>query len=771
MFSLATVMCCSLLWAAPAAETSRMPKIAFEKYTLPNGLDVILHEDHSAPIVGVNVWYHAGSKNERPGRTGFAHLFEHMMFQGSQHHDTSYFGPLQKAGAKLNGSTASDRTNYWETVPSNYLELALWLESDRMGFLLPAMTQRKLDNQRNVVKNERRQNFENRPYGLVPETILAAMYPPDHPYSWPTIGAMTDLNQASPADIADFFSRYYHPSNASLCIAGDFNPREVKRLVAKYFGTLPGGAKVARLKPRAAVLKAEKRVRMTDRVGLARLYIAWPSVPQYTADDAELDVLGEVLAGDKTSRLYHTLVHQKQIAQGVRAMQDGSEIAGMFTLVITARPGHSLAEVEAAAMEEIRHLQSDRPATAAEVARAVNSFESQFVRALEPISEFGGRADRLNMYNVFTGDPGYLNKDFDRYAKIDAEAVTRVANKYLGPGRVVVEVTPGPEITFAADVLAEAMAARARMAREIHEEPAPESAGGDHGEFVNSSGDFDRNVMPAPGAEPKFELPPIRRGRLSNGMEVLLVEKHELPLVNLHLVFPVGRAQDPAAKPGLCAMMTALWDEGTARRSSEQIADELGGIGASLSLGSDADTTTARLFTLKRQLGKALDIFADVLRNPTFPQAELDRQRAVRLARLSQVRDEPVLLASLAVNELLYGPDHPYGRPQCTNAKALRSLTREDIEQFYRGHIGPEKAGLIAVGDITMEELTAELEKVLGGWESSKDTAAPEAAIPPMPPAGPTALILVDKPGAPQSVISVALPGEQRSRPTTFDCW
>ncbi len=288
MISLTTMMCSSFLLAAvTGAETPRIPRIAFEKYTLPNGLDVILHEDHSTPVVGVNVWYHAGSKNERPGRTGFAHLFEHMMFQGSKHYDKNYFGPLQKAGGTLNGSTAQDRTNYWETVPSNYLELALWMESDRMGFLLPAMTQAKLDNQRDVVKNERRQSYENRPYGLVHETILAAMYPSDHPYSWPTIGAMTDLNQASREDIADFFRRYYHPANASLCIAGDFQPQEAKRLVAKYFGTLAGGPKVQRLKRSVPVLAETKRIRMTDRVGLAREYISWHSVPQYAADDAE----------------------------------------------------------------------------------------------------------------------------------------------------------------------------------------------------------------------------------------------------------------------------------------------------------------------------------------------------------------------------------------------------------------------------------------------------------------------------------------------------
>ena len=311
MLTLAATLCSAALLAAPAKPMPQIPEIKFQKFTLPNGLDVILHEDHSTPIVGVNVWYHVGSKDERPGRTGFAHLFEHMMFQGSKHFDKVYFGPIQSVGGRLNGSTAMDRTNYWETVPSNYLELALWMESDRMGFLLPAMTQAKLDNQRDVVKNERRQSYENRPYGLVHETILAALYPPDHPYSWPTIGSMQDITAASREDIADFFRRYYHPGNASLCIAGDFDPAEAKRLVEKYFGPIPAGPKVVHPKPSTPELTEEKRIHMTDHVGLARVYIVWPTPRHFTPEDAALDILGHVLGGGRTSRMFRSLGPRK----------------------------------------------------------------------------------------------------------------------------------------------------------------------------------------------------------------------------------------------------------------------------------------------------------------------------------------------------------------------------------------------------------------------------------------------------------------------------
>lgn len=757
MLSLAMMMCSVSLLTA-AAEQPRIPDLKFEKYTLANGLDVILLEDHSTPIVGVNLWYHVGSKDERPGRTGFAHLFEHMMFQGSQHYDKAYFGPVQRVGGRLNGSTGMDRTNYWETVPSNYLELALWMESDRMGFLLPAMTQQKLDNQRDVVKNERRQSHENRPYGLVREVMQAAMYPPDHPYSWTTIGSMKDLTKASREDIADFFRRYYHSGNASLCIAGDFSPKAARRLVDRYFGPLPTGPKVERPQASTPTLNEEKRIRMKDRVGLSRIYIAWPTPRQFTREDADLDVLAHVLAGSKVARLYRSLVREKQIAQDVTAYQHGLELTGEFTVVATVRPGHTLSEVEAAMAEEIRRVRCEPP-TAEEVAQAVNSFESHMVRSLESVSEFGGRADRLNMYNTYTGDPGYMNKDFGRHAKVDPAAVMRAAEKYLGAGRVVVEVEPGNEVVILPDPVKQADAAREEMAKRLAARPALAPAA--------AIDDSRRGALPHGAKEPKFQLPPIQRGRLSNGMAILLVEKHDLPLVSLHAVFPSGRSQDPSDKPGLAELTAAVWDEGTQKRSAEGIAAELSGIGASLSVACDWDSFSARLFTLKRHLAQALDIYADVLRNPAFPTPELERQRAMTLGHLTQIRNEPLALGTMAVGQLLYGPDHPYGHPQLGNPRVLQRITPEDLKNFYQASARPEQAGLIAVGDIAMPQLIAELERVLGGWKSTARNAVSEK-FRPVPAARPTSLVLIDKPGAPQSVITTALIGADRKSPDFF---
>ena len=757
MYTLAATLCSLSFLAAPAKPMPQIPVLKFEKFTLPNGLQVILHEDHSTPIVCVNVWYHVGSKDERPGRTGFAHLFEHMMFQGSKHYDKVYFGPIQTVGGQLNGSTAMDRTNYWETVPSNYLELALWMESDRMGFLLPAMTQAKLDNQRDVVKNERRQSYENRPYGLVHETMLAAMYEPEHPYSWPTIGSMKDISEASRDDIADFFRRYYHPANASLCVAGDINPAEAKRLVEKYFGPIPAGPKVTHPQPSTPELKEEKRIKMTDRVGLARVYYAWPTPRHFSADDAALDLLGHVLGGGKTSRLHRALVREKQIAQDVQAYQDAEELTSEFAIVASVRPGHTIAEVEAAIAEEIARIKAEPP-TADELDRAINTYEARTIRSLEPVGGFGGRADQLNLYNTLTGDPGYLVKDFARYAEVDAAAVQQAAKKYLGPGRVVVEVEPGSEVTIHPNPLVAADAARAEMAKKLEPlstfspQVATEGAG--------------RDSLPEGAAEPKFALPSIQRAKLANGMNVLLVEKHELPVVNLHVVFPTGRANDGKETPGLADMTAAMWDEGTPTRTAEEIAAQLGDIGASLGVSADWDSTGLRLFSLKRHLPKALNIMVDVLRHPTFPPQELHRQQIAALGRLAQLRNEPTVLASLAVSQFLYGSDHPYGHPQWGNQAVIKAMKPDDLKRFYESWMRPENATVIAVGDITLAELTASLEPALGDWKStSPAAAAPSFALPERKP---TTLILINKPHAAQSVISVALIGSCRNTPDYF---
>ena len=417
--------------------------IPFVHRTLDNGLDVLVHEDRNCPIVAVNVWYHVGSKNEKPGRTGFAHLFEHLMFEGSQHYDHGYFQPLQQAGASLNGSTNADRTNYWEVVPSNAVDLALWMESDRMGYLLPALTEAKFDNQRDVVLNERRQNYENRPYGLAGMALVSALYPADHPYHWLTIGAAEDLRAAHLDDVRAFFQTYYHPRNASLAIAGDISADAALRLAEDHFADLPGGAAVppvdAPVVPRRTT---ETRLYLEDRIELPRLYMAWHSPTLFGADDAELDLVADVLAGGKTSRLYRALVYEQRIATEVAASQNSRELSGYFQVVATAAPGRTLAELDAAISAEMANLAAAGP-TAAEIERGIAQAEVHFISRLQTVGGFGGKSDQLNAYNVFLGDAGYFDRDLARYRKATADDLTRAAREWLGyDRRVVLSVVP-----------------------------------------------------------------------------------------------------------------------------------------------------------------------------------------------------------------------------------------------------------------------------------------------------------------------------------------
>ncbi len=417
-------------------------QIAFTRQVLDNGLNVIVHEDHRCPIVAVNLWYHVGSKNEVPGRTGFAHLFEHLMFEGSEHHDKGYFQPLQEAGGLLNGSTNADRTNYWEVVPTNAIDIALWMESDRMGYLLPALTQAKFENQRHVVLNERRQNYENRPYGLAPMAILAALYPPDHPYHWLTIGVPDDLHAATLDEVHHFFANYYHPGNASLALVGDIDEAGALALARRYFGDIPAGPEVQPVHPPAARLASEIRLLLEDRVELPRAYITWHTPGLFQRDDAEMDLLADVLTSGKSSRLYRSLVYEQRIATEVAAIQNSREAAGFFQVIATAAPGRNLEDLLAAIDVELATISAEGPTTD-ELDRAKVQFEAQFVFGLQNVGGFGGKSDQLNAYNVFLGDPGWFGHDLARYSEATTEGLRAAAARYMDAAtRVVASVVP-----------------------------------------------------------------------------------------------------------------------------------------------------------------------------------------------------------------------------------------------------------------------------------------------------------------------------------------
>jgi len=689
-----------------------MVSIAFEKYLLPNGLQVILHEDHSLPMVGVNVWYHVGSKNEEPGRTGFAHLFEHVMFEGSKNHNKNFFEPLQKVGAIINGSTTEDRTNYYENLPSSYLELALWLEADRMGFLLDALDQKRFDTQRDIVKNERRQRYENTPYGMAYLLLRPALYPEPHPYNWPVIGSMEDLSAASLDDVKEFFKTYYAPSNASLAIAGDIDREAVKKLVEKHFGDLPPGKAITRVGRMDAPRRGEVRIETSDKVQLPRLYLTYPSLPMFETDEAAMEVLAAVMGDGKSSRMYRTLVYEKQIARDVRVMNWQHEITGEFHIQATAAPGKTLEEVQAVIEDEIEKIKREPP-TEREVQRSRNRILSNHVRALE---HFGSRADQLNHYNIFSGDPNKLNTDLERYKAVTTEEISRAAAKYLGRDRVRLAVLP--------------------------EKP---------GKALESA--LDRSQMPA-GAQPRAFVPPMpRREKLANGLNVLFVERHELPVVAMELILRAGSITDPEDRPGLAHMVAAILPEGTKSRTSQEIADEMEFLGSHLETASGREYASITAETLTEQWERALEIVADVTQNPTFPDNEIERIRKERLTDLRRIMDDPNAISQRASRAIIYGPRSLYGHPLTGTIDSVSVMTKTELVSHFKAHYGPEDSTLIVVGDATRDQIMKAAEKLFGGWKRQSTKTTKEAASAAKPPTRGTTIYLADKPGAAQSII------------------
>jgi zinc protease len=735
--------------AVPAARA--LPPIAYTQFVLPNGLRVVLHEDHSTPIVAVNVWYHVGSKNEVPGRTGFAHLFEHMMFQGSKNYDDDFFRPLQSVGATLNGSTNADRTNYFEILPSNYLERALFLEADRMGGLLDALTEAKLANQRDVVKNEKRQNYDNRPYGLAGARIAELMYPSDHPYHWLTIGALEDLTAASMEDVKGFFRRFYTPNNASLVIAGDFNPAQAKALVTKHFGPIPRGPTVNRVVAQQPVLEREVRATMQDRVTLPRLYMVWHSVPQYSADDAALDVLAAILAQGKTSRLYRALVYEGQIAQDVSASNNSREIAGTLQITATPKRGASLDSIEAVINRELARIAAEPPSRE-EVDKVNNAREAGFIYSLQTV---GGKSDRMNGYTTFRGNPGFFEQDLARYRGVTPAEVQRVARKYLTDKRLVLTVVPGTR---------EAGQRTAGGAPQDETSAPPRTPPAETKRDPAAVARADA-ALPGAGPAPRFALPQIQRRKLTNGLDVLIVEHHELPVLTMNLVVKSGSAADPANRAGLANAVANLLDEGTPTRSALDISEQLSAIGAQLSTSADWDASNVTMTTLTKHADAALDIFGDVLLRPAFADAELARFRATRLTALAQRRDDATAIAGVIYPSILYGTSHPYGRLAQGDEASTRALTDADLRAFYSANYLPNNSSLIVVGDVRPDDIVARLERALGAW---KPGAAPSLQLAAPPPRDKSVIYLVDKPGAAQSVINIGHVGVARSNPDYF---
>lgn len=698
--------------------------IEFEKLTLSNGMDLVLHQDNALPIVSVNVWYHVGSKDEEPGKTGYAHLFEHLMFEGSKNHNKSFFEPLQDIGATLNGSTTPDRTNYWENVPSNYLELALWLESDRMGFLTDALDQNRFDIQRDVVKNERRQSYENRPYGMASIYLQQALYPLPHPYHWPTIGFHEDLNAATLEDAKKFFREFYSPSNASLSIAGDFDVDKTKTQVEKYFGSLKQGPSLNRKSNMESMIQGKTSITLYDKVLLPKLILAWPSTPRFHEDEAALSILASILGAGKVSRLHKTLVYERRIAQSVGVGNGPSEIAGEFYLEATAAPDHSIKEIEDAVLGEIEKIQKEPPSQE-ELQRIKNVMELQRIRQMAQVGGFGGRANRLNSFNVFAGDPGLINTDFERYIAVTPEDISRVAQTYLSARLVSLVVLPEPS-------------------------------------FNQTPEDVDRSLKPSPEKQKKFNPPVTKRTKLGNGLNVLLVEKQELPIVTFGLLLGSGASTDPSNKPGLSALTSSMLQEGTTSHTSQEISSEFEFMGTQLNISVGRERTVFSTATIDRYFAKAMELISDIVKNPSFPPDEFDRIRKERLTSLRRLRDDSTALASRVAPGLIYGSDSAYGHPIGGTEESVGAFEIEDLIEYWKANYDPDSATLLVVGNVSLDDVKDITNKYFGDWNVKITDNQLEKPMESLYSHSANLIYLLDKPGAAQSIIRCGVLGPPR---------
>ncbi len=710
----------------PRSAAATVPDIPFEKFVLKNGLTLIVHEDHKAPIVAGNVWYHVGSRNEKPGRTGFAHLFEHLMFNGSEHYPGEFFTPFEEAGAtEQNGTTGQDRTNYFQNVPTNALDMALWMESDRMGHLLGAIDQAKLDEQRGVVQNEKREG-ENQPYGKVFDFLAPRLYPANHPYSWSPIGSMEDLNAAKLEDVKQWFQDYYGAANAVIVLAGDIDPTTAREKVERYFGDIPAGPPVTRQGEWIAKRSGHQRGTMQDRVAQARVYKVW-NIPPSTAPDFDyLNLASDVLATGKMSRLFKRLVYDEQIATDISAAVSPNEIGSTFQIYATARPGGDLAKVEQAVNEELARFLRTGP-TVAELARVKTQHRAAFIRGIERIGGFGGKSDVLAAGEVYSGRPDAYKDSFARIAAATPNDLLAASRRWLSDGDYTLQVHPFPEYQTVASAV-------------------------------------DRSKLPPVGTPPDASFPALQRTTLSNGLRIVLAERPSIPQVRFDLVLDAGYAADQFAAPGTANMTMAMLDEGTRTRSALAISEQLLRLGANYGTFSRLDYSSLSLEALKENLDSSLALFADLALNPAFPEQELARLKRQALAGIQQEKADPVSAGLRVLPALLYGREHAYSQPWSGTGTepAVSRLSRDDVATFHRTWFKPNHATMIVVGATTLSEIQPKLERYFGRWQQGDIPEKNVARV--EPPSGPR-LYLVDRPGSEQTVLLAATLAPPKNNP------
>lgn len=728
--------------------------IPYEKYVLPNGLTVIIHEDRSDPVVHVDVTYHVGSAREEIGKSGFAHFFEHMMFQGSDNvGDEQHFKIVTDAGGTLNGTTNRDRTNYFETVPANQLEKALWLESDRMGFLLDAVTQKKFEVQRATVKNERGQNYDNRPYGLQSEYLAKNLYPYGHPYSWLTIGYLEDLNRSNVDDLKNFFLRWYGPNNATLTIGGDVKAADVLKLVQKYFGSIPSGPKVAPMKPAPAVLDKDRYVSYVDNYARAsQLRITYPTVEDYHPDGPALSLLAQVLGGgfgggrggggsaNRNSVFYQTMIKPQKALQASASSQ-ASELAGEFSIVVTPYPESSLADMEKLVAEAFAEFEK-RGVTDEDVEKFKTGFEARTLNSLASVS---GKVSTLAAFETFTGNPNMLKKLLDRYNKLTKEDVMRVYNQYIKnkPRVVLSTLAKGQE---------ELVAAPDNYTIDTTGYKAP-----DYGyaglKYNKAKDNFDRSKTPGNGPNPTVKVPAFWRKDLPSGIKMIGTQNSEIPVVTVSISIPGGHLLQAGdlSKAGLASFFARMMNEDTKNYTAEQFSEELQKLGSSISVGSSTDAITINVQTLKKNIDKTMALVEERLFNPKFSEESFKRLHRQSMESFKQAKSQPAAVASAVFAKLNYGPNHILGIGEGGTEKTVANITLQDIQNYYNNYMTSMGTKVVVVGDVTQAEILPRLSFL--DKLPKKKVVLPK--VDPTPAVEKTTVYMVDIPKAAQSEFRV----------------
>lgn len=754
------VLCMAVLFFCSSCKRSVKEDtvtIPFEKYTLENGLEVILHQDHSDPIVSVAIYYHVGSSREEPGKTGFAHLFEHMMFQESENvGQDQFFSLIQGAGGSLNGSTSQDRTNYYEVVPKNALELVLWAESDRMGYLTNTVTKRAMAIQQNVVQNEKRESVDNAAYGHNSALIARTLYPLGHPYSWTVIGEMEDLVNASVEDVKAFHAKYYIPNNATLVVSGDIAPEEVKALIEKYFGEIPAGDEPVARSAMNVTLNDTRKLYHEDNFARApMLTLVFPGVERYSKDSYALNFLGDILSGSMKSPLYNVLVKEKKLTSRASARNSSQELTGTFTFSVTANPGVSLVAVEEAVFEALARFETEG-FSGTELERIKAGYETRFVNMFSSVQ---GKAFQLAEYNIYAGDPSYYKKDLEAIRAVTASDIKAVYEKYIkGKHYVATSFVPKGQVHLAASgsVKADIVEEDVTRASEVDIENLPEE------EVIKTKTKLDRSVMPAIGPDPDVTIPPVWDALMPDGIRVLGIIHSELPLVQYQLSILGGQITDDIAKPGVANLVATLMNAGTRNKTPEELEEAIALLGASISFSAGAEDISIRVSSLSSKFEKTLELVEEMLLEPRWDEEQFALAKDRIINGLKRNKANPSYLASKTLNSLIYGDNNILAIDREGTEESVEAVSIDDLKAYWEKYFSPSTATFVIAGDVTRERVTKALGNLSAHWIAKEvelpaiqKTVAPEKSI----------IVFVDVPGAKQSDIYIGTPSIPRTDP------